>query len=80
MVRTEEANLVKLESQKDAVQTDISQAERAILKLREELTSLQITLDERSKVVDQVKKTTSKASKVLDLALKEITTKVWTIY
>jgi structural maintenance of chromosome 1 len=40
--------------------------------LKEELGELQDALEEKTKAVEQVKKTTSKAAKVLDQALKEI--------
>jgi structural maintenance of chromosome 1 len=44
--------------------------------LKEELSGLQQALEEKTKDVEQVKKTTSKAGKVLDQALKEIATAV----
>ena len=50
----------------------ISKHQRKILLNSEELKDLQETLEEKNKIVDQVKKTTLKASKVLDQALKEI--------
>lgn len=40
--------------------------------MKEELATLQEVLEEKTKAVEQVKKTTSKAAKVLDQALKEI--------
>jgi structural maintenance of chromosome 1 len=67
---------VKLEEQKEAAQEDISESETAIGVLREDLSGLQETLEEKTKNVEQVKKTTTKASKVLDQALKEIASKV----
>ncbi|KAJ7497178.1 condensin complex subunit SMC1 [Mycena latifolia] len=72
---TEQANLVKLEEEKQAAQEDISESEDAIGVLREELSGLQEVLDEKTKNVEQVKKTATKASKVLDQALKEIASK-----
>lgn len=75
-VKTEQANLVKLEEQKEAAQEDISESENAIGVLREQLSGLQEDLDAKTKNVEQVKKTTTKASKVLDQALKEIASKV----
>ncbi len=48
-----------------------------IASLKEELTTLQSALEEKTRHVDQVKKTTLKASKVLEQALKEITLRVW---
>lgn len=67
---------MKLEEQKEAAQEDISESETAIGVLREDLSGLQETLEEKTKNVEQVKKTTTKASKVLDQALKEIASKV----
>ncbi|KAJ7098698.1 condensin complex subunit SMC1 [Mycena belliarum] len=72
---TEEANLVKLEEQKQAAQEDITESEHAIGVLREELSGLQEVLDEKTKNVEQVKRTATKASKVLDQELKEIASK-----
>ncbi|KAF8214101.1 condensin complex subunit SMC1 [Mycena galopus ATCC 62051] len=74
-IDAEQANLVKLEEQKEAAQEEISESETAIGVLREDLSGLQETLDEKTKTVEQVKKTTTKASKVLDQALKEIASK-----
>ncbi|KAF7352348.1 Structural maintenance of chromosomes protein [Mycena venus] len=74
-INAEQANLVKLEEQKEAAQEDILESETAIGVLREDLSGLQEALEEKTKNVEQVKKTTSKASKVLDQALKEIASK-----
>ncbi|KAJ6561466.1 condensin complex subunit SMC1 [Mycena vulgaris] len=74
-VSTEQANLDKLEEQKKAAQEDISESEEAIGVLREELSGLQEVLDEKTKTVEQVKRTATKASKGLDQALKEIASK-----
>ena len=76
MIKTERANLSKLEEQNAAAAEDIAVAEQGIAKLKEELSTVQAVLEEKTRVVDQVKKTTSKASKVLDQALKEIATAV----
>ncbi|KAJ7032498.1 condensin complex subunit SMC1 [Mycena alexandri] len=75
LTHQQEANLVKLEQQKAAAQEEISDSEDAIGVLREELSGLQEGLDEKTKNVEQVKRTTTKASKVLDQALKEIASK-----
>ncbi|KAF8156010.1 condensin complex subunit SMC1 [Crassisporium funariophilum] len=72
LIELEQANLTRLEEQKADAVEDLKSSEEVIAKLKAELGDLQATLDERSKVVDQVKKTTLKASKVLDQALKEI--------
>ncbi|KAF6764433.1 cohesin complex subunit psm1 [Ephemerocybe angulata] len=68
IIDTEKANLEKYEQQKAAKQAEIEDG------LEEELGTLQGVLEEKTKAVEQVKKTTSKASKVLDQALKEIAT------
>ena len=51
-------------------------AEENIAELQAELKELSGDLDEKTKQVEQVKKTTSKSAKILDQALKEIATKV----
>ncbi|KAJ6610416.1 condensin complex subunit SMC1 [Mycena sp. CBHHK59/15] len=75
IVETEVASLVRLEEQKEAAQEDISASENAIGALRDELSGMQEVLEEKTKNVEQVKRTTTKASKVLDQALKEIATR-----
>ncbi|KAG6915096.1 hypothetical protein DXG01_013475 [Tephrocybe rancida] len=74
VLATEEANLAKWESRKDALKEEIVAHERAIQGLREELAEVQETLEENNKTVEAVKKTTLKAGKGLDLALKDIST------
>ncbi|KAK7467271.1 Structural maintenance of chromosomes protein 1 [Stygiomarasmius scandens] len=74
LLKTEQANLVNLNSQKGAIQDELTAAEESISELKEELTRLQETLDERSKEVEQAKRKASKTSKVLEQALKEIST------
>lgn len=69
---SEGATLERCELQKVGVHKEITALEEAIAGLREELGEIQETLDEKNKALEQVKKTTLKASKVLDLALKEI--------
>lgn len=46
--------------------------EGTIAELREELSGLQERLEEKTKVVEQVKKVSARSAKVLDAALKEI--------
>ncbi|KAG5644198.1 hypothetical protein DXG03_008861 [Asterophora parasitica] len=74
VLATERANLSKHESQKVALREEIATYETAIEDLKAELAQVQETFDEKTKAVEAVKKTTTKASKVLDLALKEIAT------
>ena len=71
-IEAEQANLVKLNAQKEAAEEDIRASEEAIESRKSDLSSLQETLDEKSKAVDLAKKTASKASKLLDQTLKEI--------
>lgn len=75
-VTTEQANLKKLEDQKDATEKDIASMEEAITGVQEELKELNEVLEEKTKIVEQVKRTTAKAGKGLDQALKEISSKV----
>lgn len=72
MINNEKANLSKLEEQRVATEKDIAASEAVVSNLKEELGGLQEVLDEKTKVVEQVKKTGMKSSKVLDQALKEI--------
>jgi len=72
VLENERASLERCETQKVGVQQEIKVFEETIAGLREELGEIQETLEEKNKAVEQVKKTTLKASKVLDLALKEI--------
>ncbi|KAH0579770.1 hypothetical protein H2248_002607 [Termitomyces sp. 'cryptogamus'] len=74
VLTTEEANLAKYDGQKTAVQDEIVASEKVIEDLRKELAEIQETLEEKTKNVEAVKRTTAKAGKVLDLALKEIAT------
>ncbi|KAG7448818.1 condensin complex subunit SMC1 [Guyanagaster necrorhizus] len=73
VISTEKDVLERLEAQKEAAENDISNSEAMIASFKEELTILQSALEEKTRHVDQVKKTTLKASKVLEQALKEIT-------
>ena len=72
LVNAEEINLGKLGEQKLVTEREIADSENILANLRTELAKLQETLEERNKVVDQVKKTALKSSKILDQALKEI--------
>jgi structural maintenance of chromosome 1 len=72
IVSAEEDNLNNLQSRKEQILKEISEAEAGIEELNEELAGLKETLDEKTKAVDQVKRTTSKAAKALENALKEI--------
>jgi len=72
LIGAEEVNLGKLGEQKLATEQEIADSEKIVDNLKTELAKLQETLEERNKVVDQVKKTALKSSKVLDQALKEI--------
>ncbi|KAG6852767.1 hypothetical protein C0991_009264 [Blastosporella zonata] len=74
VLTTEEANLAKWEGQKDALQEEIVAFENIIQDLRDQLVEIQENLEEKNRGVEAVKKTTLKAGKGLDLALKEIAT------
>lgn len=76
IVETERATLVRLEGQKENAQDEITSSEEAVAELRENLTGLHEALEEKTKSVEQVKRSTMKASKFLDQALKEISSKV----
>ncbi|KAF9454363.1 condensin complex subunit SMC1 [Macrolepiota fuliginosa MF-IS2] len=71
-IEAENVNLTNMNTQKEGVQQELEQTESAIADLKEELGGLQEKLEEKTKVVDQVKKVSAKAAKVLDAALKEI--------
>ncbi|KIM86142.1 hypothetical protein PILCRDRAFT_334633 [Piloderma croceum F 1598] len=73
--KAEQATLSKLEEQKQAIQNEIAEIENAITMLQEELKGLNDILEDKTKTVEQVKRTTSKAAKGLDQALKEIGSK-----
>ncbi|KAJ8515491.1 hypothetical protein ONZ45_g7107 [Pleurotus djamor] len=68
----EEGVVTKLEDQKRTLQGEIDDAEEGISQMREELTILNEGLDEKTKEVENVKKTSSRSAKALDAALKEI--------
>ncbi len=69
----EEATLIKLQGEKEAVMNEISNTEAMIESLQEDLGGLQATLEEKTKELEQVKKITLKASKALENAVKDIT-------
>lgn len=75
-IDAEQATLARLEEQKTATLHDITEIENAIAALQDELKGLNDILEDKTKTVDQVKRTTSKAAKGLDQALKEISSKV----
>ena len=75
-VKAEQATLSKLEDQKRAIQNELTEIENAIATLQEELKGLNDVLEDKTKTVEQVKRTTLKASKGLDQALKEISSMV----
>lgn len=68
----ERAMLEKCELLKVGVQREITELEETVEELKVELGEIQEVLEEKNKGVESVKKTTLKASKVLDLSLKEI--------
>ena len=68
--------MVELEAQKQTIQGDIAEAQNTLERLREGLSELSDIQEERSKAVDQAKKTHARSAKVLDQALKEIGLKV----
>ncbi|KAG6898016.1 hypothetical protein C0992_007012 [Termitomyces sp. T32_za158] len=74
VLTTEEVNQAKHEMQKTTLKEEIAADEEAIGGLRTELVETQEILEETTKNVETVKKTTAKAGKVLDFALKEIAT------
>jgi len=76
IVQAESLALETLEAQKQVTQDEIIESEAAIFELHKELKELQEILDVQTKAVEQVKRTTAKATKVLDQALKEIASMV----
>ncbi|KAG6820541.1 hypothetical protein H0H93_015712 [Arthromyces matolae] len=73
-ITAEQANVAKHENQKSALTEELTASEDAVEQLRTELAEIQETLEEKNRKVEAVKKTATKAGKVLDLALKEIAT------
>lgn len=76
IVDAESLTLRKLEAAKTAVEAEIEQAEEAITGLNEELSTVKEALDMKTQEVDQVKRAANKANKVLENALKEVTSMV----
>ncbi|KAI0757514.1 condensin complex subunit SMC1 [Daedaleopsis nitida] len=72
IIRTEDTNLGRLERERTEAQEEIAESEDSIKALQEELQALNEELEGRTKKVDEVKKTTTRAGKVLDQAIKEI--------
>jgi len=68
--------VVELEAQKQQIQAEIAEAETTLERMREGLNELNNIQEEKSKVVEQAKKTHARSAKVLDQALKEIGLKV----
>ena len=79
ILRTENANLEQLEKQKRVTEEDIAESQNALVELQKELQELQEILDVKTRALEQVKRTTAKATKALDLALKEIASMVYPI-
>ena len=73
---TERANIQKTDAEKNDIQAEIDEATEHITELQEDLKALNEALDTATKDLDTVKKETSKSSKVLDQALKDIASKV----
>ena len=78
MIAAEGTTLVQQKDQREGALREILQEEEALKDLQSELKTLEADLDEKTKAVDQVKRTAAQSSKVLDQALKEIATKVGT--
>lgn len=68
----EEMKVVELEAQKQQIQAEIAEAETTLERMREGLNELNNIQEEKSKAVEQAKKTHARSAKVLDQALKEI--------
>lgn len=75
-VENEDRNLARHNQAKVVMEEELREAEENITTLREEHQASVAASDEKTKRVEQVKKTTARAAKVLDQALKEIATKV----
>lgn len=75
-METEEAALAQLQTKKDETEEEIADADATLEEMREELSNFSEEQDEKNAAVDQAKKAALKAGKVLDQALKEITTMV----
>ncbi|KAF8638669.1 hypothetical protein AX17_002030 [Amanita inopinata Kibby_2008] len=72
LLLTEKANLQKYELQRREVQGEIRALEGQVETFKQQVAENQEVLDEKSKTVEQVKRTTLKAGRILDQALKDI--------
>ncbi|KLO14413.1 cohesin complex subunit psm1 [Schizopora paradoxa] len=72
---TERATIQRTEAEKNDIQSEIDEATERITELQDDLKALNDVLDTATKDLDTVKKETSKSSKVLDQALKDIASK-----
>lgn len=72
VLETERINLDKHEAHKAHVLQEIESLESQAEKLKADVGEHQEVLDEKSKVVEQVKRTTTKAGRALDQTLKDI--------
>ena len=77
---TERSTIQRTEKEKDEIQAEIDASAENITDLQEDLKALNDVLETATKGLDVVKKDTSKSSKVLDQALKDIASKVWGLY
>ncbi|KAI0808015.1 condensin complex subunit SMC1 [Fomes fomentarius] len=74
IIKAENTNLARLDDERNEAQKEIAESEETIKTLQEELKDLNEELEAKTKKVEEVKKTTSRAGKVLDQAIKEIST------
>ena len=75
-IEAEKNAIERHKQEKLDIQDKINDAQRRVVELQEELKELNEALDEKTKELEAVKKSTAKASRVLDQALKDIATKV----
>ena len=68
--------MARLEDTKAQTQEEIDEMEQGLEELKEDVKTSNAVLEERNETLDKVKRSTMKATKVLDQALKEIATKV----
>lgn len=74
-ISAEQANVARLEDTKAQTQEEIDEMEQGLEELKEDVKTSNAVLEERNETLDKVKRSTMKATKVLDQALKEIATK-----
>ena len=72
VLQTERVNLDKHEAHKAQVLQEIESLESQAKQLKTDVGEHQEELDEKTKVVEQVKRTTTKAGRTLDQSLKDI--------